>query len=165
MNEIKTILVPLDGSLLSEKALPLATTLAQKFDSQLILVRALDFLHPSVMAPHLSTATAAALTEAYQETYEEAKNYLISWQDELRRQGFKTDILLRDTPPAEGILEAAETHPVDFIVMSTHGRGGVARWALGSIADKVVRHAPCPVLLVRQPAAGANKEKEAAEPA
>jgi len=150
MAELKTILVPLDGSPLSEKALPLAMSLAKKFDSQIILVRALDFLHPTVLAPHLTTATAQALTEAHEHSYLEAKNYLETQQQELESQGLRVQIILLDISPAEGILEAAIHHQIDLIVMSTHGRGGLKRWAMGSIADKVARHAPCPVLLVRQ---------------
>jgi nucleotide-binding universal stress UspA family protein len=60
------------------------------------------------------------------------------------------NILLRGASPAEGILETAETQEVDLIVMSTHGRSGLTRWALGSVADKVMCHSHCPVLLVRQ---------------
>jgi nucleotide-binding universal stress UspA family protein len=58
--------------------------------------------------------------------------------------------LVRDASPAESIIDAATAEVVDLIVMSTHGRGGLARWTFGSVADKVARHSPCPVLLVRQ---------------
>ena len=50
---------------------------------------------------------------------------------------------------AETILDYAENNKVDLIIMSTHGRSGPSRWAFGSVAEKVVRHAPCPVLVVR----------------
>jgi nucleotide-binding universal stress UspA family protein len=149
MNDLKTFLVPLDGSPLSEKAIPLAVSLAKKFNSLIILTRALDFLHPTVLAPHLTTATAHALTEAHKQLYQEARQYLEAQQKELEKQDLRVQVLLLDTSPAEGILEAAIHHHVDMIIMSTHGRGGISRWALGSIADKVARHAPCPVLLVR----------------
>jgi nucleotide-binding universal stress UspA family protein len=150
MNELKNILVPLDGSPLSEKAIPLAATLAKAFNSQLILVRVLDLLHPMVLAPHLTSATALALAKAHEHTCQVAKEYLELQQKELEQQGLHTRIFLLDTSPAEGILEAAANHKADMIVMSTHGRGGLSRWALGSVADKVTRHASCPVLLVRQ---------------
>ena len=66
-------------------------------------------------------------------------------------------ILLRDTSPAEDIIDAAIAEDVDLIVMSTHGRGGLARWTFGGVADKVARHSPCPVLLVRQNLETANE--------
>jgi nucleotide-binding universal stress UspA family protein len=150
MNEFKRILVPLDGSHLAEKALPLATALARQFDSQLILIRAIDFLHPSVLSPHLTTTTAEIMIEAYKQAHQEAYDYLHTWQRKLDQQGLKVEILLWETSPAEGILDTASAQAVDCIVMGTHGRGGLARWTLGSVADKVARHAPCPVLLVRQ---------------
>jgi hypothetical protein len=82
--------------------------------------------------------------------YPEAKDYLQAQQDDLREQGFDVRILLGDTFPIEAIVAAALTEDIDLIVMATHGRRGLARWLLGSVADEVVRLAPCPVLLVRQ---------------
>ena len=59
-------------------------------------------------------------------------------------------IRVRDSSPAESIIDTATAENVDLIVMSSHGRGGSARWTFGSVADKVARHSPCPVFLVRQ---------------
>ncbi len=83
-------------------------------------------------------------------------SYLKARQGELRQQGFEARILLRDTSPAEDIIDAAIAEDIDLIVMSTHGRGGLARWTFGSVADKVARHSPCPVLLVRHDLETAN---------
>jgi len=149
MIEFKCILVPLDGSPLSERALPVATELARKFESRVILLRVLDIPTPTVPTLH-PEVIPSWVGEACKHAHQEAERYLNARQEELCQQGFETQVLLRDTLPAEDILDAAIAEDVDLIVMSTHGRGGLARWTFGSVADKVARHSPCPVLLVRQ---------------
>jgi len=149
MDEFKRILVPLDGSSLAERALPLATTMARKFDSQIFLLRVLDISAMTVPTWHLESPPNWVV-ESRKHAHEEVENYLKARQNELREQGFEVHSVLRGTSPAEDILEIATAKDIDLIVMSTHGRGGLARWALGSVADKVMRHSHCPVLLVRQ---------------
>jgi nucleotide-binding universal stress UspA family protein len=156
MDEFKRILVPLDGSPLAERALPLATSLAQKFDSEIILLRILDVSTLTLPTWHME-APPDWIVEAHEHIHEEVKNYLKTQQDQLRQQGFEVRTLLRGASPAEGILEIAETQEVDLIVMSTHGRSGLTRWALGSVADKVMGHSHCPVLLIRQTEENHNK--------
>lgn len=148
MFTLKRILVPLDGSELSEQALPMACSLARQYNGRLILLRAAG-PHPSVK--YVSNPNAldllAKLTEQLQV---EAEHYLVDRQHELRRRGYEVDILLAKEPPAEAILAAALARDVDLIVMATHGWGGPAPWDTGSVADRVARHSPCPVLLIRQ---------------
>jgi nucleotide-binding universal stress UspA family protein len=153
MAELKRILVPLDGSALSERALPLATALAQRFDSELILFRVLD-----VPEPGLATLFPENhwIREAQQVNYHEVQTYLEAKQVDLAGQGLRVRTLVRSASPAEDILLAAADEKIDLIVMSSHGKGSPSRWTAGSVADKVMRHSPCPVLLVRQnpPATG-----------
>jgi nucleotide-binding universal stress UspA family protein len=148
MTEYKNILVPLDGSSLAERALPVARALAQKFDSQIILLRVLDIPSPTPPTSH-PEVTIGWVREAREYALQEAQSYLQAVQSELDRQGVATQILLRDTSPAEDILDAVRTEGIDLIVMSSHGRGGLARWTFGSVAERVARHSLCPVLLVR----------------
>ena len=148
MLEFKRILVPLDGSPLAERALPLAVALAQRFESQIILLRALD-IPTSPLSAFSPEATKKLMLELCEYARQEVESYLKAQQDELGQQGFDVQILLPAAPPAESIIDAAIAEDVDLIVMSTHGRGGLARWAFGSVAEKMVRHSPCPVLLVR----------------
>ena len=155
MIEFKRFLVPMDGSPLAEKALPMATSLAQKFGSTIILLRVLDIPTPSTPTSHLEV-TIDWVREARQHAHQEAESYLEAVQGELDRQGVRTRILLRDTAPAEDILDVAGAEDIDLIIMSSHGRGGLARWTFGSVADKVARHSPCPVLLIRQKPETAN---------
>lgn len=146
----KRILVPLDGSELAEKALPLAATIGRQFNSELILIRMVEFAYPTLLLPHLTSTTAVSMSETYEQAQEEAWFYLLEQQQKLQAEGLESQILLCEAVPAEGIIYAAKENSVDCIVMSTHGRGGIARWSLGSVADKVARYAACPVLLVRQ---------------
>lgn len=149
MMEFKRILVPLDGSSLSERALPAARALAQKFESHVILLRVLDIPTPTAPTSHPEVAIGW-VREARQHAHEEAESYLEAIQEALCKAGIDTRILLRDRSPAEDILDVAGAEDIDVIVMSTHGRSGLGRWAFGSVAEKVARHSPCPVLLVRQ---------------
>jgi nucleotide-binding universal stress UspA family protein len=148
MVEFKRILVPLDGSPLSERALPVAMALADRFESQVILLRALNI---SVQAiPIYDPGASAQISETFERLRQEAESYLLIQEGRLCQQGIGARIILDNHSPAESIITAATTEDVDLIVMSTHGHGGLARWAYGSVADKVARHSPCPVLLVRQ---------------
>lgn len=146
----KRILLPLDGSDLAEKALSLTVTLAHQFDSELFLIRMVEVHYPTILAPHLTSATAVTMSESFAQAHRAAEDYLLAQQAALRQEGLTVDVILCEGNPADGILHTASEYHVDCIVMSTHGRGGLARWTLGSVADKVARHAPCPVLLVRQ---------------
>jgi nucleotide-binding universal stress UspA family protein len=144
----KKILVPLDGSGLSARAVPVAYDLAGP-DSELVLVRAVD---PVQIAMGISAYGASP-----------------SWSDELSQPGRKaTDQLaaVRAGLPAdlsvesyvtEGdaagtIVDTARETKADLIVMSSHGYSGLSRWMLGSVAEKVLRAAPCPVFVVRRSA-------------
>ncbi len=151
MMAFKRILVPLDGSSLSERALPAARALAQKFESHVILLRVLDIPTPTAPTSHPEVAIGW-VREARQHAHQEAESYLEAIQEGLCEAGIDTRVLLRDRSPAEDILDVAGAEDIDLIVMSTHGRSGLGRWAFGSVAEKVARHSPCPVLLVRREA-------------
>ena len=148
MTEFRHILVPLDGSSLAERAIPLATALAEKFGSEILLLRVLDIPKPTPPTSHLEV-TIGWVREARAQAHEEAQSYLDVRQQEVYRKGIKVRALMRDRSPAEDILQVARSEKIDLIVMSAHGQGGLARWTFGSVADKVARHSPCPVLLVR----------------
>lgn len=148
MLEFKRILVPLDGSPLAEKALPLAISLAQKYKSQIILLQVLKFF-VLPRCPHQEILPGETI-EAYRPSYQEANNYLQAWQRPLCKQGLDICIRLQDTSPDQSVAAVIVSQEVDLIVMATHGRGGLVRWLFGSVADQVVRGSHCPVLLVRE---------------
>lgn len=142
-----TILVPLDGSELSERAIPHARDLALKYGAEITLLRATALPDRVYALPDL---TAAAYMERYRESEHDAiREYLKTWQERLEKDGLVVHISHRLDEAATAIVEEAEEEDVDLVVMSTHGRGGFDRWVHGSVASKVMRHAPCPLLLIR----------------
>jgi nucleotide-binding universal stress UspA family protein len=148
MTEFRRILVPLDGSPLAERAMPCAIKLAEKFGSEILLLRVLDIPKPTPPTSHLEV-TMGWVREARAQALEEGERYLEAQQRDVYGQGVKVRALMRDRSPAEDILQVARSEKIDLIVMTAHGQGGLARWTFGSVADKVARHSPCPVLLVR----------------
>jgi nucleotide-binding universal stress UspA family protein len=70
---------------------------------------------------------------------------------------YRVSLVQRTGNPAREILDYLRAQPIDLVIMATHGRGGVARLMMGSVADKVVRGAPCPVLTLREPAAASTR--------
>jgi nucleotide-binding universal stress UspA family protein len=149
----KRMLVPLDGSKLAEVALPYAEELAGRLGYEVTLVNvrspAEDPYHP-VLRSYLQSM-AEKTKRNIQASLVENKRKATEVEPAVVGSG----ILVGH--PAEGILDYADKEDVDLIVMATHGRTGIKRWALGSIADKVVRAATHPVLLVR---ANINIHKE-----
>ncbi|MBK7895211.1 MAG: universal stress protein [Anaerolineaceae bacterium] len=140
------LLVPLDGSDLSEAALPMATASANKFRSKITLISAVHI--PYFIGEGIDFAELYDNLSQNQE--QETKAYLQSKQRALLDAGFHVDIhLVVGEPPAEAILHTADERAIDTIVMSTHGRGGLMRWVFGSVTDQVLRKATVPVLLVR----------------
>jgi nucleotide-binding universal stress UspA family protein len=131
----RRILVPLDGSALAEAVLPQATELARLHGAEVVLLRVES-------APDYAVAQAA----------EEAQHYLKGVAASLRGARVRVSTMVVLSGDAAGeILVQAELTAADLILMSTHGRSGVGRWMLGSVAEKVLRAAVTPVLLVRVP--------------
>lgn len=141
----KQILVPLDGSALAEEALVHARYLAERFGSKIILLRVLVSPY-AIAAPDLILAGYDAADENFAQV---AQEYLQGVAADLQAAGFQAVVRTCEGPVAEAIIDHASDIGVDMIVMSTHGRGGLSRWVYGSVADRVLQAAPCPVLLVR----------------
>ena len=142
---ITRILVPLDGSALAEGALPLAQELARAFDAEILLLR--------VWAPSAYIVegypTGRSTVEFDQAARDTVQEYLRGKHLELQGQGLRAKWETEIGPTADGILQTVETHAVSIIVMSTHGRSGLGRWVMGSVAERVLSASPVPVLLVR----------------
>ncbi len=140
------ILIPLDGSHLSEVALPIALEIATRFTSQITLLRVAQPLN----LPKLTSEFTELITTLQTESSQEAITYLQTCQNTLAQQGYQVNYrVIKGESITEAILQTADNLAVDLIVMSTHGRGGVQRWVYGSVADKVLRHANIPILLIR----------------
>lgn len=142
------LLVPLDGSPLAERALPWAERIAAVADAALTLLRAV--LPPmNVQSPYLPH-TIAETRDTLDEGRRAADAYLGEVATHLARRGRRVSTELQvGVRPATAILHYVERNPVDLIALATHGRGGLTRAVLGSVADKVVRGSSVPVLLAR----------------
>lgn len=139
----KRILLPLDGSALAEQALPYAIAQAEQFGATLILLRVLEPF------PHFRGMSAADIDLIKEQTSEWAQEYLDQLVADIRASGVSAQAAIVEGRPSVTILQFSEENQVDLIVTCTRGRSGVSRWLMGSVADRVVRGATVPVLLVR----------------
>lgn len=144
----RRVLVPLDGSGLAEKALPHVALIAKRMDLEVELLRAytlpVSAVVPAAYPPHAELVTGETIRK-------DVQSYLSAKVDECRQKhGLKKvshAILQGDA--ASTIIDTAQQTSNNLIAMSTHGRSGIGRWVLGSVADRVVRYSGDPVLLIR----------------
>lgn len=140
----KKILVPLDGSEMAKKGLEEAEKLAQIFGAEIVLFQVVPFM-PIYGSPEL--VTPLIVDEKQKEA---AERYLHTLTEELKKKGFKvTSAVKTGQQVAVEIIDFAKERGVDLIVMCTHGRSGITRWVLGSVAHKVLTRAETPILLLR----------------
>jgi nucleotide-binding universal stress UspA family protein/cytochrome c5 len=144
--DLKRILVPVDFSDCSRRALDYAHGLALKFDAALHLVHVCE--EPGMLTPALD-AYAITLADWSQRLGEEAEKQMIKLTAALGDVTATTEV--RFGRAASAIVETAGTNKTDLIVMGTHGHGAVMHALMGNVAERVVRTAPCPVLTVREP--------------
>lgn len=161
---LKHILVPLDQSGLAETALDYAAQLVGA-ESQITLLTV-------IVPPDLSLGTFYGPTESMLQTVMDtgagdeslerrirvqAEDYLRAVSKRLSSTGAQINLQVQVGQDAEVIVETAEALGVDAIVMATHGRSGISRWLLGSVTQKVISAAPCPVFVVPNRAIQAKK--------
>jgi nucleotide-binding universal stress UspA family protein len=151
------ILVPLDGSDLAELAIRHAQEIARGARSEILLLQAVTFPVPvvpeAVLFPDAKWLAGAKA---------EAARYLEGIAAAMREAGMRVRTLLDERPPADAILHVAAREEVDLIVMSTHGRGGLSRMLMGSVAESVFRATSRTVMLVKpgRPAVAARHDAE-----
>ena len=148
------ILIPLDGSKLSEAALPYVKGLVSKLSPEVKVE--LIFLQVVSLQTHYVFAGEAATPIFYSEKemeriQQEAKDYLNKVGEGIRSEKISVGVRVGIGNAAEEIIKTADEINVDLIAMSTHGRHGIGRWAFGSVTDKVLRGGNKPLLLVRAP--------------
>lgn len=148
MPTISTILVATDFSEASESALAYAKSLASAFNATIHVVHVLEDL-----AAHAWTTEVyvAALPGVHEEMEKQARERLDACLSPQERDQFRAQLTLRTGSAFVEIVRHAREIKADLLVMGTHGRGAIAHMLLGSVAERVVRKAPCPVLTVRQP--------------
>ena len=148
MIQLKKILVPTDFSAASEAALKYGKDFAENFKAALHLLHVIEdpFVHGWT-----SEGYVAALPSFRAEMEKSAREQLERALTEAERKQLSAELITKLGNPFVEIVRYAKSQSIDLIVMGTHGRGPVAHMLLGSVAEKVVRKAPCPVLTVRHP--------------
>jgi nucleotide-binding universal stress UspA family protein len=160
------ILVALDGSAEAETVLPYVEALATAFGSTVTLVSALDS-SPMALAEtaappaHGDVPLVVDPFPIAQQDRQDTAAYLRAVAGNLVGRGIRATYQQAEGVATDVILETAQNLGVDLIAMTTHGRGGLGRFVFGSITDDVLRHTPCPLLLVRLDEAFATEPVEA----
>jgi nucleotide-binding universal stress UspA family protein len=138
--KLEKVLIPLDGSLLAEAALPKLVELVEGSGAKVLLLRAAEG----------HTFFSADPTEAQVKAVREAEDYLGQISDRLGALGIRdVQVSVWYGPAASAIVEAARFYKVDLITMTTHGRSGLGRLVMGSVAESVLRGTTTPILLIR----------------
>jgi nucleotide-binding universal stress UspA family protein len=141
---LRHILVPVDFSDSSHKAMHYAACFAKQFSSELMLLHVLVAVPPP---PQMLIFEAESLSSKF---HEDAARQLSEWRKEVASQATLKAVVRPGNAAYQEILAAAHECNTDLIVMGNHGRSGLARMFTGSTAERVVRNAPCPVLVVRE---------------
>lgn len=145
---LKSIMVPLDGSELAESVLPMVAGLAKELDLEIELFRAYHVPYDVYAGEgNFDAGTYEALISGVRE---EASEYLDKKVTEVKKLGVaKVSCVTKEGSAGDQIIELERKTPGGLIVMCSHGRSGMKRWVLGSVAEIVVRHSSGPVLITR----------------
>jgi nucleotide-binding universal stress UspA family protein len=147
------IMIPLDGSSLAERALPMGVKFAEGTGGKLILYR---------VVPYFTVLAADPLL--YEEMNRLGEDEALAYLRQIRKEvtsPLPTETICEVGSAAESILQYASDSDVDLIVMSSHGRSGLNRWVYGSVAERIMSQAPCPTLILnaRHPTSPGAPEK------
>ncbi|MGI9568008.1 MAG: universal stress protein [Nitrosopumilus sp.] len=142
---MKNILVPFDGSGYSEKAFEKALEIAEKFESDLIVM--------TVVQSKISDSTGMSL-ERLQEIQDEEEGLATTMLKKLEVKAKEKNVpfsikIIHNPSSSEGIVNYADSNNIDLVVMGSHGRTGFRKIVLGSVANGVVGHSKCPVLITK----------------
>ncbi|CAG1770559.1 Putative universal stress protein [uncultured bacterium] len=146
MVNIKNILCPIDYSVYSEMALKYAIEFAEKYQAKLYLMHVLDIRVYDINDPDLYNVNIID-----EETINKLRERLLKCVNEDTKNKISVEAIIIQGVPFAEIIKAAKECKIDLIVLGTHGRTGLSHAIMGSVAEKVVRKAPCPVLTIRHP--------------
>ena len=141
----KRILLTLDGSAVSEQAMPVAVEYAKRFESELYILRVINFLAASYSK---GLAPVSAIQSAEEQLRVIAEDYLEDIAEKIRAEGVPVKVVTLIGVPYKEIIRFSEEEDMELIVMCTRGESGITRWLLGSITDHVIRGSRIPVVVV-----------------
>jgi nucleotide-binding universal stress UspA family protein len=149
MISLTRILVPTDFSEPSEIAVNYAKALAENFDAALHILHVIE--ERELVYGKLSSSSFSSLNSIIEEIEKNVRERLDNVLTQSEREQYRAELVLLTGTPFVEIIRYARARSIDLIVLGTHGRGPIAHMLMGSVAEKVVRKAPCPVLTVRHP--------------
>lgn len=147
MIAIKNILVATDFGPASETALRYGRALASQFGARLHLLHVTQNLHLAASSGYGYTSLPYQLQQELESAARKHTNALLTEEDQRALRA--TAVTMTDNSPAAAIADYAKANNIDLVLVGTHGRGGFSHLLMGSVAERVVRTAPCPVLTVR----------------
>jgi nucleotide-binding universal stress UspA family protein len=151
---ITRILVPVDFSPHADRAFRYAATLAQRLGAKLALLHVVE--DPFLTGAWTSEIYVPNVPELLKNLVDAAEHQLVILKESAAAMGLTAEITVTTGRPSQTIVDHAKDGGFDLIVMGTHGRTGLSHVVMGSIAERVVRKAPCPVLTVKAAAAAAE---------
>ncbi|MBI4498462.1 MAG: universal stress protein [Chloroflexi bacterium] len=144
--QIRQVVVPLDGSPLAETVLPQALVLASRLGVPVVLLRAVESVY---IFGEPTASTTFAYEDLLEEVQQVAQQYLEGMAANLESLGITVQTVVPVGSPARAIITYVQDHPGSLVLMATHGRTGITHLLLGSVARRVVQHLGAPVLVVR----------------
>lgn len=142
------ILVPLDGSEMSECSLEHVKAIASGCDAGEVVLLTVTGEEGGAAVTWGGAVSAEQLDRIERQARNAAIEYMKKVTDQLRAEGLNAGSVVLKGAPADAILDYAENNGVDLVIISTHGRSGASRWALGSVANHVLRKSLAPVMIV-----------------
>ena len=154
------VLLAVDGSACSDAAVQTVIDRFRPDETQVKVLHAVEWMREMPLCFQYAHGPTAGedVVASRNKSFERARELVERVAAELEFRGFHPSVTTPDADPKHAIVEAAQEWPADLIVIGSHGRRGLDRLLLGSVAESVVRHAPCSVSIVRVPIADDERE-------
>jgi nucleotide-binding universal stress UspA family protein len=154
------VLLAVDGSACSEAAVEMVADRFRPEGTHVKVIHAVEWMREMPLCFQYAHGTSAGedVAECRNNSFDRARLLVGRIAAQLEFKGFRTSVLTPDADPRHAIIETATDWPADLIVMGSHGRRGFDRLLLGSLAESVMRHAPCSVEIVRVSVADTDRE-------
>jgi nucleotide-binding universal stress UspA family protein len=154
------VLLAVDGSACSEAAVQAVIDRFRPGDADVKVIHAVEWMREMPLCFQYASGSTAGhdVAKSRNKSFDRARDLVECVAAELEFKGFHPSVSTPDADPRHAIVDAAREWPADVIVIGSHGRRGIDRLLLGSVAESVVRHAPCSVDVVRMPVTPAARE-------